>query len=235
MRMTTPQASNKRVRPASNTPPTVNKKNKDSPPQPCSICESTIVESDELNEGEDAIFCEGECQIWLHRKCVGLTKNAFTSISNSNEPYLCPYCSNNYYKKEIKELNELVKTLSDRLSSIERQTIPPDATHSTELASNEVINQLLPNQPSQSSESLNSTRNRTATPLTGKPPASLPDNSVDRKFNLVIYGVKEHPKGTDRRARSKSDIDNCVRILKQADNDINIQSACKRLCTLGKV
>ena len=94
-----------------------------------------------------------------------------------------------------------------------------------------MINQLLPNQPSQSSESLNSTRNRTATLLTGKPPASLPDNSVDRKFNLVIYGVKEHPKGTDRRARSKSDIDNCVRILKQADNDINIQSVrdCVRL------
>ena len=34
----------------------------------------------ELNEGEDAIFCEGECQIWLHRKCVGLIKNTFTLI-----------------------------------------------------------------------------------------------------------------------------------------------------------
>ena len=48
----------------------------------------------------------------------------------------------------------------------------------------------------------------------------------------MIYGVKNIPcKGTDRRARSKSDIDNCVRILKQADNDINIQSVrdCIRL------
>ena len=31
------------------------------------------------------------------------------------------------------------------------------------------------------------------------------DNSVDRKFNIVIYGVKESPKGTQRSARTKSD------------------------------
>ena len=37
-------------------------------------------------------------------------------------------------------IKELVKSLSDRLSSIECQTIPPDATLSTELASNKVIN-----------------------------------------------------------------------------------------------
>ena len=49
----------------------------------------------------------------------------------------------------------------------------------------------------------------------------------------MIYGVKEHPKGTDRRAWSKSDIDNCVRILKQADNDINIQSV-RDCISLGK-
>ena len=62
----------------------MNKKNKDNPTQVCPICESkfNIVDDDESNEGEDAIFCEGECQIWLHRKCVGLMKNAFTLIGN---------------------------------------------------------------------------------------------------------------------------------------------------------
>ena len=70
----------------------------------CPICESAIVDDDESNKGEDAIFCEGECQILLHRKCVGLIKNAFTLISKSREPYLCLYCSNNHYKKEISEL-----------------------------------------------------------------------------------------------------------------------------------
>ena len=40
----------------------------------------------------------------------------------------------------------------------------------------------------------------------------------------MIYGAKEHAKGTDRRAQSKTNIDICVKILKQAGNHINIQS-----------
>ena len=61
--MTTLQAKTKCVRPASNTPPpTTTNKNKDSLTQVCPVCESNIVDSNELNEGEDAIFCEGECQ-----------------------------------------------------------------------------------------------------------------------------------------------------------------------------
>ena len=57
------------------------------------------------------------------------------------------------------------------------------------------------------------------------------DNSVDRKFNIAIYGVKESPKGTQRSARTKSDIHSCVQILKQANDDISVQSIrdCLRL------
>ena len=98
--MTTPQTKTKRVRPSSSSPPTVNKKNKDNPTQVCQYVNQLSLMMDELNEGEDAIFCEGECQIWLHRKCVGLTKNAFTLISSSKEPYLCPYCSNSHYTEK---------------------------------------------------------------------------------------------------------------------------------------
>ena len=144
--MTTPQVKTKRVRPSSSSPPTVNKKNKDNPTQVCPVCESTIVDDHELNEGEDAIFCEGECQIWLHRKCVGLTKNAFTLISSSKEPYLCPYCSNNHYKKEINELKELVKSLTDRLSTLEQQSCSADSASITDSALNQASDQPSSNQ-----------------------------------------------------------------------------------------
>ena len=39
---------------------------------------------------------------------------------------------------------------------------------------------------------------QSATLLANKPSTSLPDNSVDWKFNLMIYGGKENPKDTDR-------------------------------------
>ena len=31
-------------------------------------------------EGQDSVFCEGNCNVWLHRHCVGLTKSAFNHI-----------------------------------------------------------------------------------------------------------------------------------------------------------
>ena len=64
----------------------------------------------------------------------------------------------------------------------------------------------------------------TKTSFANKPPTSFPNNIVHRKFNLVIYGVKENPKGTERRAQTKSDNQKCGQILKQADNDVSVQS-----------
>ena len=92
-------------------------------------------------------------------------------------------------------------------------------------------NQTSPNQISQSGQPTKSASHQSATLRANKSPTSLPDNSVDRKFNLVIYGVKENPTGTQRRARIKADIEKCVQILKQADDDISIQSMrdCLRL------
>ena len=47
----------------------------------------------------------------------------------------------------------------------------------------------------------------------------------------MIHGIKESPKGTQRSARTKSDIESCVQVLKQANNDICVQSIrdCLRL------
>ena len=195
----------------------------------CPICESTIVDDDESNEGEDAIFCEGECQIWLHRKCVGLTKNSFTLIGSTKEPYLCPYCSDNHYKKEVNELKELVKSLNDRLSTLEQQISSADS--GTDFASNQASDQPSSNQLNQSSLPAKPIPHQSATLVAKKHPANLPDNAVDQKFNLVIYGIKENPKGTQRRAHTKLDIEACVQLLKQADDNISVQSIrdCIRL------
>ena len=97
----------------------------------CPIRESTVYD-DESNEGEDAIFCDGECQIWLHRKCVGLTKNAFRLIGKSKEP------SNNHCKKVISEPKELVKYLSNKLSCLENQISQTYSALGADSASNQV-------------------------------------------------------------------------------------------------
>ena len=47
----------------------------------CPVCDETIKEpDDDGNNGQDAVFCEGECQVWLHRTCAGLTAQAFSAL-----------------------------------------------------------------------------------------------------------------------------------------------------------
>ena len=33
----------------------------------CMICDKVIKDQDSSNKGQDSIFCEGDCQGWLHR------------------------------------------------------------------------------------------------------------------------------------------------------------------------
>jgi len=46
-------------------------------PTACLICEEPILKADEHCVGDDAVFCEGDCQGWLHRQCAGVTHPAF--------------------------------------------------------------------------------------------------------------------------------------------------------------
>ncbi len=43
----------------------------------CIVCDDIIVEAFTTTKGDEAIFCEGECQAWLHRRCAGLPRKAY--------------------------------------------------------------------------------------------------------------------------------------------------------------
>ena len=48
--------------------------------------------------------------------------------------------------------------------------------------------------------------------------------SLNLSYLVIIYGIKENPSGTPRSAHTKSDIDSCVHVLKQANDNITEQS-----------
>ena len=64
----------------------------------CPICCDTIVDtqSDDGRDGDDSIFCEGLCNSWLHRRCAGLSVQAFNAINadpnKDRKPFRCPHC-----------------------------------------------------------------------------------------------------------------------------------------------
>ena len=142
----------------------------------CLVYECATLDSDENTEGHDAVFCEGDCQGWIHRTCAGLTRPAFDNLSEST-PYLCSYCTFTKQYKEICELKETVKKLTSKITELEgaqelslspqNETLPPVATKSR------ATNVLSSHQ-------------------------SVPP---ERKLNVVVYGLEENPSNSTRQDR----------------------------------
>ena len=89
----------------------------------CSVCEEVIVESDKATkvEGQDAVLCEGPCQGWLHRRCAGLSKSAFKSVSNSTDPFYCPYCRLKAYEAQLLDLKSTLCAVTAELSKLKNK------------------------------------------------------------------------------------------------------------------
>ena len=88
----------------------------------CSICDSTITEGTDDVTGEDAVFCEGDCKSWMHRKCVSMSKIVYDKLSNCEDPYLCPNCIITKQSDEIAELKNLVKNLTSQLTMLKNSS-----------------------------------------------------------------------------------------------------------------
>lgn len=193
----------------------------------CAICLQIIIERSNVSDGEDSIFCEGACQRWLHRSCAGLPDPAFDLIRNSDESFYCFPCAMAVHKSEVKELRSVVDALSKELTDLK-----------SSIASPVVNNQLLYSDVvSFNSDNAGSSTARAATPLApgallpraprSGPPLGDPSSSGprspsmskasgvnDRKYNIVIHGLAECPKGTPRRDRISMDEQAIVESIK---------------------
>ena len=152
--MSTPKVPRqKRKKPVHNTPPSNDdgKKTKNTSDSVngeeilCLVCDQIIVEASEDAEGHEAVFCEGECQGWIHRQCAGLTHPAFNSLSESI-PYLCSYCICTRQYKEICSLRNQVKDLTNRLAKFEEsQNTTLKSRQIQQLANHQLNNQQISN------------------------------------------------------------------------------------------
>ena len=80
----------------------------------CTMCSKCIEEASETCEGEDALFCEGSCQRWYHRWCVGVCREQFQLLTESSKPFLCHLCTSRKQQGVILELQENFRALSTR-------------------------------------------------------------------------------------------------------------------------
>ena len=84
----------------------------------CSICDETIKEPSGKAQGEDSIFCDGQCKAWLHRRCAGLSIARFQAVSDSKDPFYCPACRLQSNETEIASLKADIGILAKQLAEI---------------------------------------------------------------------------------------------------------------------
>ena len=159
----------KRSNPEHDTPPDSNrhKRNKEGG-QPPSNCSNVIVEYNEEQgaDGDDAIFCEGKCNSWIHRMCVGLSKMCYQELSEDDSPYFCPHCKINQQANEIAELKEVINSLTSDLKSIKEELLKAKDNITNKWQSNSDAGATIPTSPNQSNISISNTTQQTNADIT---------------------------------------------------------------------
>ena len=88
----------------------------------CPICCEVIIEA---SEGQEALFCDGTCQKWLHRWCAGVHKDAYPVLQSSGSPYHCPS-----HHEQIRSLSEMVEALRAEIRSLKVESSMPASNSS---------------------------------------------------------------------------------------------------------
>ena len=146
-------------------------------PSICPVCEEGIIDATASRSGQDSIFCEGLCSSWLHRKCAGLSKQAFLVVSQPSVKFICPRCRLDHNEKELGKLKDKIVELEAKINDLVPSTINDHiAPTFTDMAATGV--------------KYDSNIKR--------PIAPTADRSLERKYNLIVYGIEECQKGYSR-------------------------------------
>ena len=141
----------------------------------CPICDDGITDATDGKPGDDSIFCEGGCSAWLHRRCAGLSKSAFTAVSKSDKPFKCPQCKLQELESEVSSLKGLVTNLSSHLTMVTDELTELKACKANPKGL-EPNSELHPNLASSTSGS--------DTNRTNFKPKSMSENTRNRKMNV---------------------------------------------------
>ena len=178
----------------------------------CPICEEIVKEpsDDGKDPGDEALFCEGKCEAWYHRKCVGLSRCAYNSASESDNPFYCLFCLQLFYNNIIADLKDQISTLNLKLNQSPSAAVDQP-----------------PVNPTPSSNPSPAVKAATPSSDTNSAPPSLvvaTKHDSARKFNVVLFGVDECSKGTKKMEREKLDLNHATEVLTDLDNTVQPHS-----------
>lgn len=158
------------------------------------------------NVEEDSIECES-CLKWEHRVCAGISKEEYEVLSgdlSTNIMFFCSICRPkvklalkffNDIEEKQKSLGEKVKQLEEKLQSFVTK-ISQSSNHSSTLDFSSIDSQNNANSDLQP-------KTVTASLKTQKSPPKLSPSFLDKKFNIIVYGIEESSQGTKKYLRTR--------------------------------
>ena len=184
----------------------------------CPLCEEEIVDESTSTKGQDSIFCEGLCNAWLHRACAGLSKCAFSTVSQSKDKFLCPHCMLVHCQQELHDLRFKVSQLEKKFESLSQQPL----AESYAVA----VGNSTSSQPVAAGNSTSSPGAGPVPPPSSsvQPPPRFSAFQASRKFNIVVFGVEENAGRSSRLDRQNKDLLSISTALSSIDASVSSQS-----------
>jgi len=87
----------------------------------CPVCDEVIKEPTKNKKDDEAIYCEGSCEAWLHHRCAGILSPNFAEFQNDDEVFFCPHYQLKAYKAELEALKSTVHSLSAAITKLEEK------------------------------------------------------------------------------------------------------------------
>ena len=176
-----------------------------------------------LHPGKDeALFCAGRCQQWLHRYCASVSVEAYRSIKEDGSSFSCYDCYRGNKDAQLSQLERTVLELRAEISQLRSSLTGPETT--------------VADSPQNTERTYASTAAANVGESTYRASPSTTIRRVshsytDRKFNVILYGIDECLPGSSRASRLESDLNNAVSVLSSIESTIQAQSIkdCYRL------
>ena len=176
--------------------------------------------------------CE-HCLQWCHSKCVNIPASLASTY-----PFVCPSC----VKEAVTILSNVqldLSNLKSRLSKVEEtcKQIPAhvkslgESLDAVSLKVKALPHLSSPNKPMTNSPMLQKNASSYPSPNPVSSSTTRTSSSLERKFNVVIFGLNESPKGTVRQTRVMNDYKSAAATLNFLDSNLDTHSIrdCIRL------
>ena len=160
------------------------------------------------------------CNTWLHRNCASLPKPVFISLQNSSDPFFCPHCQLKNHAAIIQDLKATITSLTETIASLQ--------TSVKSTSESETIKPI----PADLPATVNVHPKITHTVPTNKPSLSS-THYEDKKYNIVMYGIKESPSRTSKTDRLENDLQFITKEFVNVELPIQASSIKDCFC-LGK-